>query len=402
MLVFFLCSSAFFSSAEVAFFSLNPLQLCRLSQDHPRRAQRIESILRAPTRLLSTILIGNTLVNVAISTLIYALAVHVWGARADAAAMAFSIFLLLIFGEIGPKRIAVTHAETMASLYAPILKICIYILAPLRFALEKITRKSSHLFQPRGRTLSEDEFTTVVDVSHEEGVLNQEKRAMVRGIIRLEDLRARDVMTPRVDITGIDLEDKQANLKAAIKNAKVRHILLYRKDIDHVLGFMDVRSYLLNPGSRPEEAWVHPIYIPESCPLNKLLARFLREQRRVAIVVDEYGGTAGIITRGDVTEEITGDIDDEQGVHQLLFERVGPRRWIVDGRINLEKIEEELEIAFEEEGVDRIAGWLTARLERMPKPGDRVQAGDFHFVIRQMRRHRVTLIEITLQPSADE
>jgi len=395
VLLLLLLLSAFFSSAEIAFFALNPLQIRRLQESHPASARRVEWHLASPTRLLSTILIGNTFVNVAVSAVAYAMAKQAFHHNTEAIAIAASLFLLLIFGEIGPKRIAVANPERMAILYAPILTFFTHISKPLRVFLERSTDSFAHLFQRRGRILSEEEFATVVDESGEEGILDEDERAMVRGIIRLEDLKASDVMTPRVDIVGIDLEEQNTDLQEMVSQARVRQILLYRNQLDNAEGFLDVRRYLLDPAYRDLQLGPPPLYVPEACPLDRLLAQFLREKCRAAVVVDEYGGTAGIVTRGDILEEITGDIEDEQGGHELLFEQTGPHCWLMDGQINLEKISEELGIAFEEEGVDRIAGWITARLERLPRPGDFIEAYDARFEVKQMRRNRITLVEIT-------
>jgi len=391
-LIVLLGLSAFFSSAEVAFFSLNPLQVRRLKQSNPKLGGQVEWNLSSPTRLLSTILIGNTLVNVAVSAVAFALAEHFF-VQGELIAIAASLFLLVIFGEIGPKRVAVAHPARMASLYAPALVFATASLAPLRYLLDRITESFAHLFHPRGRVLSEEEFVSVVDESGKEGILDEDERAMVRGIIRLEDLRASDVMTPRVDIIGIDIEDEAAEIDQVVASARVRHILIYRKTLDNVQGFLDVRRYRLDPDYAARKQWTPPPYVPESSPLDKLLSQFLHEQRRVAVVVDEYGGTAGVITRGDILEEITGEIEDELGGHELLFTRSGPDRWLLDGQVNLETISDQLGITFEELGVDRIAGWIAAKLERLPRPGDSVEANNTRFTVRQMRKNRVTVVE---------
>jgi len=386
--------SAFFSSTEVAYFSLNPLQVRRLKEKSEATARQVEWILSSPTRLLSTVLVGNTMVNVAISSVAYLLAEDLGVPHAETVAVSASLFMLLIFGEIGPKRIAMSWAEPVASFYAPIVTFFIRLLTPLRLFVERTTVAFAHLFLPQGRILSEEEFATVVDVSSEEGVLDEEERLMVRGIIRLERLKASDVMTPRVDIIGIDLNDPGPDLRAAVLKARVRYVLLYRDQLDTVEGFLDVRRFLLDPQHRIQAALVSPMYVPEPCPLDRLLAQFLKEKQRAAVVVDEYGGTAGIVTRGDVIEEVTGDIEDEQGGHELLFESIRADRWLIDGQVSLATIRNTVGIELEEEGVDRIAGWISTRLERMPRPGDSVEGNGFRILVRQMRRNRIALVEL--------
>ncbi len=395
--------SAFFSSSEVALFSLNPLQIRRLRRSHPTAAERIHQILTPPTRFLSTILIGNTLVNVLISVVGFALAVQLFPEHGEWIAIIAMTLLLLLFGEVVPKRIAFHWPERMSALYAGPLFLTMRTLAPLRVGLEKITERFEPVFKPRGRTLSDDELETVVDLSGEKGILHAGERDMLKSILRLEDLEARDVMTPRVDLIGCDLNDDQTDLERVAQRAKVRQLVLYRDRIDQVEGFLDVRRFLLDKAHRAQPAWTPPIYVPESCPLDRLLTRFLRERQRAAIVVDEYGGTAGIVTRGDILEEITGDIDDEHADHKLLFDPAGPDRWLLDGQISLEEINQKLDLHLEAEGVERLAGWLAAHLERLPRPGDVVTHQQCRAAVQQMRKHRVTQVLLERLPdSTDE
>ncbi len=389
-----LVCSAFFSSAEVALFSLNPLALRRLAEKHPHAAAHIRDVLSPPTRLLSTILIGNTLVNVLLAVLGYAILMVWLSEHGEWIVIGVMTLLLLIFGEVVPKRIAFLWPEKVALLYAAPLMWIMRILTPLRVGLEMITTRFEHVFSPRGRTLSEEELKTVMDIGEQEGVLDEAERHMLRSVLRLEDLQARDVMTPRVDLVGYDLHDSEHELAAVARASKVRQLVLYRESIDRVEAMLDVRRYLLHPGHGLQQAMIPPLYVPESAPLDYLLNRFIREQRRAAIVVDEYGGTAGIITRGDILEEIIGDIDDEHSDHRMLFEPAGTNRWLMDGGVSLEEINQRLNLKLNAEGVDRLGGWLAAQLERLPRSGDRVTAQGIRAIVRQMRKHRVTLVLI--------
>lgn len=400
VLTLLLVVSAFFSSSEVALFSLNPLHIRRMGKSHPKAAEQVRHILNPPTRFLSTILIGNTLVNVMISVLGFAMAVQLFPTHGEWIAIAAMTLLLLVFGEVAPKRVAFLWPERMSMLYARPLTLIMHGLTPLRVGLEKITATFEVTFKPRGRTLSEEEFETVVDMSGEKGVLHEGERDMLKSIMRLEDLEARDVMTPRVDLIGYDLNDDQTDLETVAKRAKVRQLVLYRDHIDQVEGFLDVRRFLLDKAHRAQPAWAPPVYVPESCPLDRLLTRFLRERRRAAVVVDEYGGTAGVVTRGDILEEITGDIDDEHADHKLLFDPAGPNRWLLDGQISLEDINQKLDLDLEAEGVDRLAGWLAARLERLPRVGDAVTYQGYRAVVQLMRRHRVVLVLLERLPES--
>jgi putative hemolysin len=204
-----LACSAFFSSAETVYFSIDPIQLRRIGEKHAATGERLRALLAAPTRLLSTILIGNTLVNIALSNVGYVLA-RLWvPAYSELVAIPAVTLLLIFFGEIGPKNIGLLYTGTLARLYAPVLRTAEILLYPLRFGLDRASRRLAHLFRPAGKTLSEEEFETVLDISREEGILNADELAMIKAIVDLEDLHASDVMTPRVDFIGIDLDDPE-------------------------------------------------------------------------------------------------------------------------------------------------------------------------------------------------
>jgi CBS domain containing-hemolysin-like protein len=300
--------------------------------------------------------------------------------------------LLLVFGEIGPKRIAVLYPERISTYYAPVMERLIRWLMPARWLMDILTSGFQHLFHPTGRTLTEEEFEGVVEISGDEGILDKDEHQMVESILRLEDLQASDVMTPRLDMVGIDLNDPPTDLLKRIRQIKVRRVVLFRDQVDEVEGFLDTRQYLLDPQHDLMKAWLPPFYVPEAAPLDKLLAQFQRETKRAAIVVDEYGGTAGIVTRGDILEEITGEIGPEQEGHRLTVEPIGPNRWLVDGQVSLEDLNQELDLSLSGEGADRIAGWIMNQREQLPKIGDEVKAEGCRATVRRMRKHRIELV----------
>jgi putative hemolysin len=241
-----------------------------------------------------------------------------------------------------------------------------------------------------------------VDVGHEEGVLTREERMMIDGIIRLENLQAADVMTPRVDLVGIDLESDPATQVEIARRARFRYLPVYRRTLDRVEGFLDVRRFLLSPDHDLRSAMYPHFYVPDTAPLDTLLTLFQQQDRRLAIVIDEYGGTAGLITRGDILEEIVkpagGDAGQPAGI-----EPSGPNRWLVDGNVSLEEINYELDLRLQAEGADRVAGWFTAHAERIPKTGDGIEAQGCRATVMQMRRHRITTVQIErLAPAPEE
>jgi putative hemolysin len=398
LLVLLLLCSAFFSSAETALFSLNPIQVHRIRRTHPAAADRISAMLLTPARPLSTILIGNTVVNVAAAGLGFVLASQLAPGFGKAIAIPVMTVLLLVFGEVAPKRLAMLRAERLACLYAPVLAGLMAVTAPVRAGLEWLTsRMGRHLHAPR-RGLSEDEFRTVVEVGREEGVLDEEERDMVDGIIRLEEQQASDVMTPRVDFIGIDLDDPlETNIEVAT-GVTFRYLPVYRGSPDHVEGFLDVPHFLLNGAHDIQASLVEPFSVPETAPLDSLLAMLQREHRRIAYVVDEFGGTAGLVTRGDILEEIVADVDNEYGEESLTIQAIGEKSWLVNGSTSLEDVNGELGLRLEAEGADRIAGWVSAQAERIPHAGETVEAQGCRATVQRVRRNRI--LNVVLEKTA--
>jgi CBS domain containing-hemolysin-like protein len=389
-----LACSAFFSSAETAYFSVDPIQLRRIGVQHPATAERLRGLLAAPTRLLSTILIGNTLVNLTLANVGYALA-EIWApAYAEAIAIPAVTLLLIFFGEIGPKNLGLLYTAGMVRFYGPPLQLAERLLAPLRFGLDLVSRRLAHSFKPAGKTLSEEEFETVLDISREEGILNADELAMIKAIVDLEDMHASDVMTPRVDFIGIDLADPDADPVAVARRSRRNFLILYREQFDEIAGFLDVRKFLLDPAHVLAAATLPPTFVPESVPLNRLLVRFQKDKIRIAIVVDEYGGVAGVVTRGDILEEITGDIYNELSKPRPIFQSAGPYAWLVDANISLEEINRKLRLDLQAETSDRLAGWITEHLGSVPKQDDVVQTQGVRVRVMQTIRLRVTLAHV--------
>ncbi len=402
ILVFLLGLSAFFSSAETALFSLSPMQIHRIRRGFPKAAKQIELLLASPTDLLSSVLIGNTIVNVAAANLGFVIADHLLHPYGEVVAIPTMTFLLIIFGEVTPKRLAVRQQERLARYYIGPLKALIWCCTPVKALLDWITHSFHEHLTPKRPGLTEEELLTAVDVSHEEGVLNKEERMMVDGIIRLEALHARDVMTPRVDLIGLDLNDDPENYRDICRKVRFRYLPVYRNDLDHVEGFLDVAKFLLLPQPDVRAAMSPHFYVPDSAPLDTLLTTFQQQSRRLAIVIDEYGGTAGLITRGDILDEIAEFVNGTPDGRSSSIEPSGSNRWRVNGNTSLEEVNYELDLNLEADGADRIAGWVTTHAERIPKTGDVVEAQACRVTVLQMRKHRITMVQIDKPPKATE
>lgn len=407
LIVALLIASAFFSSSETALFSLSPLHVRRIQKSHRHLGAIIARYLDAPTQLLSTILIGNTVVNVIAAVVGFACAERAFPGHGELISIPAMTILLLLFGEVAPKRLAMRYPEKMSVVYMPILHALTIVLLPVRVVLESLSNALEKYMRPAPRHLTEDEFRTVVGMSEEQGVLDPEERTMVDGIIRLEDIQASDVMTPRVDLVAIDLNDSAEKHLQTARNTKVRYLPVYRDSLDNTAGFLDVLKFLLSPLEGIESAMSPPHFVPETTTLDSLLATFQQEGKGVAIVADEFGGTAGLITLGDVLEEIVDDVENEYGEEKLTIEPVGPDTWLVDGSISLEELNYELGLELAAEGADRVAGWVNALAGHIPRAGEVVEAQDCRARVQRVHRNRVILVHLTklhdsTKPGSDE
>ncbi len=406
LLLLLFALSAFFASAETALFSLSAVQVQRLHNRNIRGGGRVTELLRRPSRLLATLLVGNTLVNVAIASLGYAMIDDIVPVHDFSAVIAIPVMtlLLLIFGEVAPKRLAIAHAEKLAPFYSLVLLFWIRLFTPLRLLLESFSGKLRNMLRPERRSLSDEELLTAVELGAEAGELDEDDRSMVDGVLRLSEMQASDVMTPRVDMVGIDLDDEPADQLSQAKITRYHYLPVYRETPDAIEGFLDVTRYLLDPEHNLRRATSPALFVPETVALDDLLITLQRNQRHIACVLDEYGGTAGLVSRGDIIEIVTGDIPLGASFEVPEIQRLDERRWLIDGSASLDEINHELDLDLDADGVDRIAGWLISQAGRFLRAGESVEAQGCRVQVRRVRKMRVeqVLLEKLSRPTPDQ
>lgn len=387
--------SALFSSSETAFFSLNAMQVQRLKSRNPQRGAWVARQISRPSRLISTLLIGNTLANMAIASLGYVIieGLPVSGRYSAVVAVPVMTMLLLIFGEVAPKRFAIANAERLVAVFAPQIRFWMFVLRPLADFLSAITNRVKRVLRPERKSLSDEELLTAVEVGAETGVIDEEERSMVDGIMRLSEMCASDVMTPRVDIEGIDLEDNPEEHLASARRTSYHYLPIYRDTPDAIEGFLNVPRYLLDPERNLRKATFAALFVPENASLDDLLITLQRHQIHIACVLDEFGGTAGIISRSDILEIITGQTPlGSEPDETPWIQNQGDNRWLIDGNASLDEINHELDLDLEAEGVDRIGGWVTAVAGRFLKTGEVVESQGCRVSVRRLRKLRIEQI----------
>ena len=316
--------SAFFSSSETVLFSLSPLQVKKLRAENPNVGERIAEWLADPSRALSTILAGNNLVNFAIAALGYT-AISRFLPPALSAGLSVAVFtvLVLILGEIIPKQYALRNAERMAPFLARALSFWMVVLKPFAMAMMAGGKVFRHLLHRERRALSDGEFRAVVESAASSGVLDSEEASMVKGVMRLTDLYAMNEMTPRVKLVGIEVSEPESVRRRVAEQSAYPYLPVYRRDMDHIEGFLDVESFLDDVNGVSDAHISEPMTVSEHESLDDLLVLFVRSGKRIALVQDRWGGTAGVITRGDVLELVVEGV--EENVSGERAPRVGSR-----------------------------------------------------------------------------
>ena len=309
--------SAFFSASETVLFSLTPLQVRRLKDRRPAVGARIATWLEEPSRVLSTILAGNTLVNFAIAGFGYLLLERTAPGYAEVVSVPLYTLLLLFFGEIVPKQFALRHAERLAPWCARALNVFLFALTPFSRLMVAGSRVFGNLLTRERRALSDDEVRTVVESAAASGELDSEEASMVEGVMRLPDLYALNEMTPRVHLVGVEASSPDAEKVAAAVASDYPYLPIYRGDMDHVEGFLDTERLRADPARRVCDAVEQPLRVSEHEGLDDLLVKFMKTGRKIALVTDRWGGTAGVITRGDILELIVKPVVDDEEVDGL-------------------------------------------------------------------------------------
>ena len=384
LLVALFMLSAFFSGAETLLFSLTPTQRERIRERTPKVDARLKKILADPALCLSTLLVGNTLVNFAIATVGYALKSDWFPTWGPFAAVPVMTVLLLLFGEITPKQIALRKAERLAGACAAGLGFWMWLLSPASLAFRFASSAFGPALTRERRALSDAELVSVLEAAAERGDFAQADAEMIEGVLRLSELHANDEMTPRVDMEGLDSDRPDDVRRETIAKARHRHLPIFRRSPDQIEGVFDTQT------GRIEEA----LFVPEQVTLDDLLVIFRRSGKPLAIVLDEYGGTAGLITLNDVMELIVGPSVFGENNDEPKIQRTGRRTWIIDARASLDEINRELGLELEAEDADRLSGWVAFHAERIPHVGQEIEADGCRATILNRRRRRVTRVKL--------
>ncbi len=382
-ILFFL--SAFFSGSETALMAMDRLRLKYLVQKKRHNAERMEALLENPDRLLGAILVGNNLVNIAASVFATTFFVQLYGDGGEILTILVLTPLLLIFSEITPKTYAAQNPEKVSfAVLRPILAV-LWMLNPVVWLVTGISRSITRMFrkQKARPVISEDEIRTLISVGEDAGVVAKEQRRMLLGVFELTQVRVRDVMIPRTEMVGVEVNTPFDQVLAAIRQSHHSRFPVFEESYDSIIGIIHAKDILDYVG-RPEDFSLRdiarpPYFVPESKRIGTLLQSFRKKRVHLAVVVDEYGGAEGIVTLEDIVEEIVGEIQDEYDVEEVLYREIEPGRYLVDGSVSLRALNRRFGLDLSEEHANTVAGFLLRTMGSIPEVGDSCESGRHPF-----------------------
>ena len=400
LLVVLLClilMSGFFSSTETAFSCINKIRLKNREAAGSKRAGLVLRMAEDYDRLLSTILIGNNIVNLSAASIATVLFTRWMGERGVPVSTIVLTVVVLIFGEISPKSLAKERPERIAMAFAPLLRFFIMLLKPVNFLFAQWKKLLLRLFHGGDDPgITEEELMTLVGEAENDGGIDAHEGRLIRSAIEFHDLNAEDILTPRVDIVAVEDTDSPEEIAAIFKGNHFSSLPVYHENLDDIRGVIhekDFYSYCWDEGRPVAEMMQEVIWVPENMPISRLLNQMQHAATHMAVVVDEFGGTAGIVTLEDILEEIVGEIWDEHDRVVQQIEQPAPGVYLVRGGANVEDVFEHLGREREFDAVT-VSGWVMEALGRMPVQGDQFEFEGLHVTVEQVAGRRVEQVRI--------
>ena len=411
-IIILIALSSFFSSAETAMTTVNKIRIQSLSEQGDKRAIILEKVISDSPKMLSAVLIGNNIVNMSVSSLMTTLTIKVLGNAYVGIATGILTLLILIFGEITPKNMATIHAEKLALAYARIIYGFMFILTPVVFIVTKITSGVLLLFHidpnAKANAMTEHELRTLVNVGQEEGVIENEEKQMIYNVFDFGDSTARDVMIPRIDMTFVNVDSTYDELMEIFSEDMHTRFPVYEDNTDNVIGIINMKDLLIYPKDKPfsiRNILREPYFTYEYKATADLMIEMRKASVNLAIVLDEYGATAGLVTLEDLLEEIVGEIRDAYDEDEVedIKEIQPDREYIVQGSAKLDDINETLHINLESEDYDSIGGYIIEQLDCLPKEGQSVTLENgIRLVVDHLDKNRIELVHIWLPEQKTE
>ncbi len=407
VLIILLSLSAIFSSAETALTTVNKIRVRTLAEEGKRSAKTVAKLIEEPSKMISAVLIGNNIVNLSASSLTTSLVIEQFHSIPAGVATGILTVLILIFGEITPKTMATIYNEKLAFIYAPFILFLTRIMTPVIFILNKISLGILWLFRidpaKKNVGMTENELLTIVDVSHEEGVIESEEREMINNVVDFGDSLARDIMVPRIDMDFVEDTVDYDGLVAAFEENMFTRLPVYHETRDNVIGIVNLKDIFFYRGKKEEfrlaEFLREPYFTYEYKKTSELLREMRKDSISFAIVLDEYGATAGLVTLEDLIEEIVGEIRDEYDEDEEdVIKAIGDNEYLVDGSAKLDEVNEALGLSLASDDYDSIAGHVIFLLDHLPVEGETLTDKGITYTVAEVDKNRIDKIHIRVNP----
>ena len=397
ILLVLLLLSGIFSSAETALTTYNKIRMRALADEGNKRASAVLSVTENSGKMLSAILIGNNIVNILMASIGTVLFVRCYGDAGATISTVVVTVVVLIFGEISPKSIAKDCAERFAMRSAPILQVFLYILTPLNFLFSLWKKLLAKVFRLNAESkMSQEELLMLVDEVQQDGSIDKNEGELLKNAIDFSEQQAKDILIHRVDLAALPITASKEEIAALFDETKYSRLLIYQDSIDHILGTVLQKDFYVGCGitKKPiRDILVPPVFVLENEPISRLLKKLQKEKTHVAVVVDEYGGTCGIVTMEDILEELVGEIWDEHDEIEVLLHKTGEDTYLVDAGMDLEEFCEHFHVKTDSEMVS-VSGWVMEQFGRVPEAGEEFEWNGLHVRVKSVEAHRIEQIEV--------
>ncbi len=401
--------SAFFSSAETAFSTVNRVKMRTLEEEGNKRAAKVNKILDRYSKMISTILIGNNIVNLSASSLATTLAIRI--SVPVGIATGILTILILICGEIVPKTWAVLYSEKLSLFYSGIIYVLMHVLTPVIFIVDKIAHGFLRLLHAdpnkKANPMTESELKTYVDVSHEDGVIESEEREMIYNVFDFSDALAKDIMIPRINMVTVDINDSYEEVLSVFRESMYTRLPVYQDDKDNIIGLINIKDFILTQNEATfsiKDILREAHYTYEFKKIADLMYEMREKTLNVSFVLNEYGATVGMITLEDLLEEIVGEIRDEYDEdEEELIQEIDERSYLVEASMKLDDINDALDTDLSSEDYDSIGGIIIEHLDRLPEDGEEVTLDSgIHLRVEGIDQNRITKVLMTLPEKAED
>ena len=403
ILVILIALSSFFSAAETALMSLNKIRIRHLVDENIKGAKLLEKLTNAPNKLLGSILIGNNIVNIGASALASSLAMKLFGDSGVALATGVMTVLVLIFGEITPKTIAKQKSEQISLRIIKIINIVVKVLTPLVFVFTQISQVFIKLLGAEPDVnesfITQEELKTMVGVSEEEGVLEEEEKEMIFNVFEFGDLQVKDVMIQRVDIVAVNVDVTYDEILDVIKQEQFSRIPVYNETIDDIVGVLNIKDLLFISEEEKKNFDIKkfmrdPFYTFEFKKVMELFSEMKKSRNHISIVLDEYGGTVGIATIEDLVEEVVGEIEDEYDQEEKEIQCINEKEYMLEGSTRLHDVKDIIGVDLESDEFDSIGGLILGEIGRFPEEKEEVTYKNIKFIVEQVDKNRIRKVRM--------